>query len=390
MKIINLKIDVLKPYDKNPRKNKEAVKYVAESIKEFGFKQPIVIDKNNVIVCGHTRLLAAKQLGLKEVPCILADDLTEEQINAYRLVDNKTNEFAEWDNELLKEELFKLPSLNMKLFGFEEEQKEEQIAEEDNYEEPEQLEPIVKKGQVWQLGVHRLMCGDSTDKETVFKLMDGAKADMVFTDPPYGVSASGGRSQTKDKLGMKAIKNDNLRNNDLVKFLSAFISAMKYKEGASIYICYPWATQKEFTEAIQMNDLKIKSCIIWDKKVFGLNGFKGYRPQYEMIYFCCKEDFIWYGDKSQSNIWYISREIKREEQGNHPTPKPIELIAKALNNSSKKEDIILDVFGGSGSTLIACEQLNRKCYMMELDEHYCDVIINRWESFTGKKAELIE
>lgn len=180
------------------------------------------------------------------MPCILADDLTEEQINAYRLVDNKTNEFAEWDNELLKEELFKLPSLNMKLFGF------------------------------------------------------------------------------------------------------------------------------------------------WDKKVFGLNGFKGYRPQYEMIYFCCKEDFIWYGDKSQSNIWYISREIKREEQGNHPTPKPIELIAKALNNSSKKEDIILDVFGGSGSTLIACEQLNRKCYMMELDEHYCDVIINRWESFTRKKAELIE
>ena len=150
----------MKPYDKNPRKNKEAVKYVAESIKEFGFKQPIVIDKNNVIVCGHTRLLAAKQLGLKEVPCILADDLTEEQINAYRLVDNKTNEFAEWDNELLKVELFKLPSLNMKLFGFEEEQKEEQIAEEDNYEEPEQLEPIVKKGQVWQLGAHRLMCGD--------------------------------------------------------------------------------------------------------------------------------------------------------------------------------------------------------------------------------------
>ena len=188
MKIINLKIDVLKPYDKNPRKNKEAVKYVAESIKEFGFKQPIVIDKNNVIVCGHTRLLAAKQLGLKEVPCILADDLTEEQINAYRLVDNKTNEFAEWDNELLKEELFKLPSLNMKLFGFEEEQKEEQIAEEDNYEEPEQLEPIVKKGQVWQLGVHRLMCGDSTKKEDVDKLMDGKKADLVFTDPPYGDS----------------------------------------------------------------------------------------------------------------------------------------------------------------------------------------------------------
>lgn len=246
-----------------------------------------------------------------------------------------------------------------------------------------------KLGDIWQLGNHRLMCGDATNKEDVSKLMNGKKADMVFTDPPYGVSASGGRSQTKDKLGMKAIINDDLRNNELTYFLSDFISAMQYKEGASIYICYPWATQKEFTEAIQMNGLKIKNCIIWDKKVFGLNGFKGYRPQYEMIYFCCKDDFEWYGDKAQSNIWQISREINREEQGNHPTPKPIELIAKALNNSSKQEDIVLDVFGGSGSTLIACEQLNRICYMMELDPHYVDVILYRWEKLTGRKAILL-
>lgn len=375
MKIINLKIDVLKPYDKNPRKNKEAVKYVAESIKKFGFKQPIVIDKNNVIVCGHTRLLAAKQLGLKEVPCILADDLTEEQINAYRLVDNKTNEFAEWDNELLKEELFKLPSLNMKLFGFEEEQKEEQIAEEDNYEEPEQLEPIVKKGQVWQLGVHRLMCGDSTKKEDVDKLMDGKKADLVFTDPPYGYEY---KSNHQDKFEM--LKNDD----KILDYVSAVFEYLK--ENCAIYSFCGWQTLKKWLEYFESTDLILKNIIIWKKNNWSMGDLKGtYAGQYEIILYLNKGrvELNW---KRDTDIW----EFDREPPKMHPTMKPIDLITFALKHSSKDNDIILDVFGGSGSTLIACEQLNRKCYMMELDEHYCDVIINRWESFTGKKAELIE
>ena len=389
LEIIYKNIKDLKPYEKNPRRNNEAVKYVAKSIEEFGFKVPVIIDKNNVIVCGHTRYKASKKLGYNEIPCIIADDLTEEQIKAFRLADNKVSEKAEWDFDLLSEELDDIFNIEMSDFGFEIDIEEVEEIKEDDYEVEVPKEPKSKYGDVYQLGNHRLMCGDSTSIDDVAKLMNGNKADMVFTDPPYGVSASGGRSQTKDKLGMKAIINDELRNNELTQFLSDFISAMQYKEGASIYICYPWATQKEFTEAIQMNDLKIKNCIIWDKKVFGLNGFKGYRPQYEMIYFCCKEDFEWYGDKSQSNIWQISREIKREEQGNHPTPKPIELICKALKNSSKQEDIVLDVFGGSGSTLIACEQLNRNCYMMELDPHYVDVIIDRWEQYTGKKAVLL-
>lgn len=373
MKIIDLKIDFLKPYDKNPRKNKEAVKYVAESIKEFGFKQPIVIDKNNVIVCGHTRLLAAKQLGLKEVPCILADDLTEEQINAYRLVDNKTNEFAEWDNELLKEELFKLPSLNMKLFGFEEEQKEEQIAEEDNYEEPEQLEPIVKKGQVWQLGNHRLMCGDSTDKETVFKLMDGAKADLVFTDPPYGYEY---KSNHQDKFEM--LKNDD----KILDYVSAVFEYLK--ENCAIYSFCGWQTLKKWLEYFENTDLILKNIIIWKKNNWSMGDLKGtYAGQYEIILYLNKGRVELNG-KRDTDIW----EFDREPPKMHPM-KPIDLITFALKHSSKDNDIILDVFGGSGSTLIACEQLNRKCYMMELDEHYCDVIINRWESFTGKKAELM-
>ena len=375
MKIINLKIDVLKPYDKNPRKNKEAVKYVAESIKKFGFKQPIVIDKNNVIVCGHTRLLAAKQLGLKEVPCILADDLTEEQINAYRLVDNKTNEFAEWDNELLKEELFKLPSLNMKLFGFEEEQKEEQIAEEDNYEEPEQLEPIVKKGQVWQLGEHHLMCGDSTDPLNIKLLMGGKKADLVFTDPPYGYEY---KSNYQDKFEM--LKNDD----KILDYVSAVFEYLK--ENCAIYSFCGWQTLKKWLEYFENTDLILKNIIIWKKNNWSMGDLKGtYAGQYEIILYLNKGrvELNW---KRDTDIW----EFDREPPKMHPTMKPIDLITFALKHSSKDNDIILDVFGGSGSTLIACEQLNRKCYMMELDEHYCDVIINRWESFTGKKAELIE
>lgn len=396
MEIIYKKVNDLIPYINNSRTHsEEQVNQIVASINEFGFTNPLLIDEKDNIIAGHGRLLASKKLKMEEVPCIVLSGLTEAQKKAYIIADNKIALNAGWDDELLKIELENLKELDfdLELTGFDVDElddifqvEEEQEIVEDDFDIEPPEEPKAKLGDIYQLGSHRLMCGDSTKSEDVEKLMNSNKADMVFTDPPYGVSASGGRSQTKDKLGMKAIINDELRNNELTQFLSDFINAMQYKDGASIYICYPWATQKEFTEAIQMNDLKIKNCIIWDKKVFGLNGFKGYRPQYEMIYFCCKDDFEWYGDKAQSNIWQISREINREEQGNHPTPKPIELIAKALNNSSKQEDIVLDVFGGSGSTLIACEQLNRNCYMMELDPKYVDVIIQRWENFTGKKA----
>ena len=379
-------IETIKPYKNNAKQHpKEQIEQIKKSIQEFGMIDPIGV-WNNEIVEGHGRLIACQELGIKEVPIIRLDQLTDEQRRAYALVHNQLTLNSDNDPDIEAEELEKILDIDMSDYGFDINfsEEEQEIVEDEIPDVPEQ--PKAKLGDIYQLGNHRLMCGDSTSEEDVTKLMNGVKADMVFTDPPYGVSASGGRSQTKDKLGMKAIVNDELRKDELTQFLSNFISVMKYKDGASIYICYPWATQKEFTEAILNNNLKIKNCIIWDKKVFGLNGFKGYRPQYEMIYFCCKEDFEWYGDKAQSNIWQISREINREEQGNHPTPKPIELIVKALKNSSKQEDIILDVFGGSGSTLIACEQLNRKCYMMELDPHYIDVIIQRWENFTGQKA----
>lgn len=388
MEIVQVDINQIKPYEKNAKKHdKTQIKNVAESIKQFQFRQPIVLDANNVIIIGHCRWLAAKQLKLKTVPCHYVNDLSDEQIKKLRNLDNKLNE-SEWDLELLKVDLE-----DLSFDGFEidwgltiTEEKTTEIVEDVPPEVDNENQTTSKLGDIWQLGEHRLICGDSTDALNINILMQGKKADLVFTDPPYGVCASGGRSQTKEKLKMKDIENDNLKDGELVGFLYSFISAMQYKENASIYICYPWQTQEEFTRAIKQSGLEIKNCIIWDKKVFGLNGFKGYRPQYEMIYFCCKEDFEWFGDKGQSNIWSVSREIKREEQGNHPTPKPIELIAKALKNSSREGEIVLDVFGGSGSTLIACEQLNRVCYMCELDPKYCDVIVKRWETLTGKKA----
>lgn len=310
MTIKYFKIDDILPYENNPRHNEGAIEAVAQSIKEFGFKNPIIVDKEMVIVAGHTRLKAARRLGLDKVPVIVADDLTPEQVKAFRLADNKTAELAEWDFLKLEEELANI-EMDMTQFDFNMKELQKEFnknheVEEDDFDVDEAVEdikePTVKRGQVWKLGNHYLMCGNATSEEDINELMNGEKADIVFTDPPYGVSASGGRSQTKEKLNMKSIINDELRKDDLISFLSDFIKVLPIKNNASIYICYSWATQKEFTTAILNNELKIKNCIIWNKKVFGLNGFKGYRPQYEMIYFCCKNDFEWYGDKSQSNV----------------------------------------------------------------------------------------
>jgi site-specific DNA-methyltransferase (adenine-specific) len=253
---------------------------------------------------------------------------------------------------------------------------------------PEVKESKVKRGDIWQLGEHRVMCGDSTSSDDVAKLMNGEKADMVFTDPPYGVSASGGRSQTVERDGIRKIANDELRDDNLKNFISSAIAIIPLKENGSFYICYDQKTQVEFISAIKENNWIFKKTLVWNKNVFGLSGHKGYRPKYELIAFgFIGKEYIWYGDNSQADVIDIAR--PRERFGNHPTPKPTELIEVALINSSKKSDIIMDSFLGSGSTLIAAEKLNRKCYGMELDEKYCDVIINRWEQFTGLKATII-
>lgn len=368
--IVNKRLDELIPYDKNPRKNDEAVKYVAESIKQFGFKVPIVIDKNNVIVAGHTRYKASKKLKLDEVPCIVADDLTDEQIKAYRLADNKVSEKAEWDFDLLGAELDELFDFDMTVFGFDDVVEDDEIVvEEDEAPEvDEEAEPITKLGDIWQLGRHRLMCGDSTDKDAVLKLICGAEIDMIFTDPPYNV-AFNGRSGKFD-----VIENDDLADDDFDKFISSVCEMIKFINPKNYYVWCNW----KFYATLQTK-LDFKSCIVWAKNVFGLG--KGYRHQHE---FCLFNGEIDDNIKNESDLW----EIAKDTNYVHPTQKPIALIGRALKNHKAVKNV-LDLFGGSGSSLIGCEQLDRTCYTMELDPKYCDVIIKRWETLTGEKAVKI-
>lgn len=371
--IIYLPLSEIKPYENNPRYNESAVDAVAQSIKEFGFKNPIIVDKHKVIIAGHTRYKASQQLGLEEVPCIIASDLTDQQAKAYRLVDNKVGELAEWDFLKLGKEITGLPEYDFEGFGFDLQEIEDKLDLEkelvdDEYEIPETIETRVKKGEVWQLGRHRLMCGDSTDKATVEKLMNGNNADMVFTDPPYNV-AFNGRSGKFD-----VIENDDMPEADFDRFIASVCEIIKHLAPTHYYIWCNW----KFYSTLQTK-MEFKSCIVWAKNVFGLG--KGYRHQHE---FCLFNGEVDESIKNESDLW----EIAKDTNYVHPTQKPVELCGRALKNHSCARNVV-DLFGGSGSTLIACEQLNRQCYTMELDEKYASVIVDRWEKFTGKVATKI-
>jgi len=385
-KIISLPIGEIRPYEKNPRKNAKAVKYVKASIEKFGFKQPIIVDSNRVIIAGHTRLEAAKSLGMAEVPCIVADDLTDAQVKALRLADNKVSEFAEWDLDLLGGELGELADISdidMGDFGFDLSEfdniglndEETEVVED---EVPEEVEPVCKKGEIWQLGEHRLMCGDSTSADDVAKLMNGEKADGVLTDPPFGNDLGYGRGQ----LGERYIANDSD-----TKVLSSFFAPLDsvLKNNTHCLVWIQWRTFSTLEKAFEK--YKLRTVVIWDKMQPGLSG-GGFAEQYEMMCVFIK------GHATQNeycgNVWQISREHDKRSESEHPHKKPIALLGKALNLCSHEGDIILDLFGGSGSTMIACEQLGRKCRMMELDPHYCDVIIARWEKLTGQKAVKVD
>ena len=387
MQLIYKKLQDINPYENNPRKNDEAVKYVAESIKEFGFKVPIVVDRDNVIVAGHTRWKAAKSLKIKEVPCIIADDLSDEQIKAYRLADNKVSEFAEWDFDLLNLELNELINFDMSTFGFEfdddefeEEIEEDNFSVDDAFEEIE--EPQSKLGDIYKLGNHRLMCGDSTKEEDVAKLMNDKKADMVFTDPPYNVAYEGGSKKRE------MIKNDKI--DDFYNFLyDVYVNCFEYmKNGSPIYICHSELERVNFTKAFEDAGFKMSSVIIWAKNNSTFSMNKDYKQKHEPIIYGWKQgaNHTWTGGNCEHTLWEINRPSKSEL---HPTMKPIELVARSLTNSSHENALVYEPFGGSGSTLIACEQLNRKCYTMELDPKYVDVIIKRWESLTGQQAVKI-
>ena len=389
MNIIEKRVKDLKPYEKNPRLNDDAVKYVAESIRNFGFKVPIVIDKDNNIVCGHTRWKACKKLKIDTVPCVVADDLTEEQIRAYRLADNKVGEKAEWDLALLDTELAEIETIDMTLLGFDDKEEEapQEVVEDDFDEEPP-AEPIAKYGDLYQLGRHRLKCGDSTKIEDVEKLMNGNKADLLLTDPPYNVNFEKKSKEILKSKNYAKIENDDLNMDDFKTFLSQVFSNAHdvLKDSASYYVFSCQGGDQELMMMMMMRECGIpcRHQIIWvkDAPVFSM-GRLDYDYKHEPILYgwVKRHEFQRKGEQDKS-VW----EYKRTENKLHPTMKPVELIGNALLNSTKENDVVLDLFGGSGSTLIACEQLNRQCFMMELDPRYVDVIIDRWEKHTGKKA----
>ena len=383
MNITHKTLDELIPYANNPRDNDDAVDYVAESIKEFGFKVPIIIDKDNVIVAGHTRYKACEKLGINEVPCIIADDLTEEQIKAFRLADNKVAEIATWDFEKLELELSTL-EMDMELFGFETyEDDEPQEVAEDDYEVEVPEEPKAKYGDIYQLGKHRLMCGDSTSIDDVEKLMNGVEVDLLITDPPYNVNYEGG---TKNKL---TIMNDKMDNDNFRQFLSdAFTCADSVmKAGAAFYIWHADSEGYNFRGACFDVGWEVKQCLVWNKNSLVL-GRQDYHWKHEPCLYGWKSgaSHNWYADRKQTTVLDFDRPSRNAE---HPTMKPIPLFDYQIQNNTKKGDIVLDLFGGSGTTLMACEQSGRTCYINELDPKYVDVIINRWEQFTGQKAVLV-
>ena len=412
MNVIDISIDRLKEYENNPRNNDGAVSSVAESIKEFGFKVPIVIDNDNTIIAGHTRLKAAKRLGFEKVPCIIADDLTPEQIKAFRLADNKTAEVAEWDMKKLEAELLSI-EFDMTAFGFDEiENETTEVTEDETPDIEEEKEPITKGGDIWQLGRHRLICGDSTNEETVKQLMDGEKADLLLTDPPYNVAIENSNGLT--------IQNDNMSETAFGEFLKAAFSSANsvMKEGAVFYIWHADSEGLNFRFACQLTGWKIRQCLIWVKNALVI-GRQDYQWKHEPCLYGWKDGAAHYFVNSRiettvidnsPNINKMSKEemklyikelqnnepdtsVIREDKplrnAEHPTMKPVKLISYQIQNSSRKGESVLDIFGGSGTTLIACEQLDRTCYMCELDERYCDVIIKRWETLTGEKAVKI-
>jgi site-specific DNA-methyltransferase (adenine-specific) len=380
------KIDEITPYEKNPRINDDAVDAVAKSIKEFGWRSPIVVDLEGVIVAGHTRWKSAKLLGLKQVPVHVAKELTPEQIKAFRIADNKTGEIAEWNYELLPLELSELQGMDfdLSLLGFDTSELEailngpEDEVVIDGMTDPDEVPetpeiPVSKKGEIYQLGNHRLMCGDSTDPDHVKVLMAGNLADLFLSDPPYNVAYEGGTGMT--------IQNDNMGDSEFKNFLSAaFKNAVEVmKPGAGYYIFHADSEGYNFRGACIAADLKVRQCLVWKKDSLVL-GRQDYHWLHEPVLYGWKDGAAhnWYSDRKQTTILEFDRPKKSEL---HPTTKPVEMLIYLIKNSSKKGDCVTDLFGGSGSTLIAAEQTGRKAYLMELDEKYCDVIRKRWAEF---------
>ena len=416
----------VRPYEDNPRRNDGAVQAVAASLREFGWKQPIVVDADGTIVVGHTRYKAALALGMTDVPVVVASDLTPEQCAAYRLADNRVGELAEWDEKLLAQELDGLSDLDMEQFGFD----DSDLQTPDAFEEPVSLDEVrevepddsapdrVRLGELWRMGDHVLLCGDATSADDVKRLIEaGGSADMLLTDPPYNIAYEG---KTKDAL---TIENDDWSSDEgFVEFLRrAFLSALSgMKPGAAFYVWYASTQSANFLEAAEQAGMTVRQLLVWAKNTFAL-GRQDYQWRHELCLYGWKDGAAHYFFDSRTETTVIedakpdpkkmtkaelvefAQSVLTEKQAStvlefdkpsrseeHPTMKPVKLFAYLVRNSSRPGDLVLDPFAGSGTTVIACEQLKRRAAVMELDPHYASVIVERWERLTGKTAVRVD
>lgn len=421
MKIENIYIKKIIPYEKNPRKNERAAEIVAKSIQEFGFRVPIIIDKDNVVIAGHTRLKAAKKLDITMIPCIRAEDLTEEQVKAFRIMDNKSHEYSGWDWDLLKEEFEGMESLEFT--GFTEAERDKVLDQSDEFtigkKDPKYK---IKIGDIFLLDKHRIICGDAKEQETYTKLLpEGTDIQVIFTDPPYGVSYQGmtnqGRRSPKRGNDKKwdMIEGDDLRGEELYELIKETcinINQHLIKNG-SIYMFHASANQIIFEKALYAAGFEVKQQLIWNKH--HVLGRAHYHWCHEPIFYACRinESPEFHGTrankttlnkidpdtmteeemrkfikkiKRESTIWEETKDNPNEYI--HPTQKPQRLAERAIVNSSRPGQSVMDPFAGSGSTLMACETKGRICYLIELDPVFCSLIIERWEEKTGKKAQI--
>lgn len=426
MRVKETPIGEVRPYPGNPRVNDGAVEAVAASLREFGWQQPIVVDADGTIVAGHTRYKAARRLGMATVPVVVASGLTPEQVQAYRLADNKVGELATWDTGLLAGELDGICGIDMGLFGFDPEDMAVGDAgaggvEDDGFDgEPDESgEPVTRPGDLWLLGGHRLLCGDATDAGDVARLMGGAQADLMVTDPPYNVAYEGG---TCDRL---TIENDSWADESAFeRFLHDFCVAADgcMRPGGAFYIWYASVHARSFISALDGTGLRLRQQLVWVKNTFTI-GRQDYQWQHEACLYGWKDGaaHAFLGSRSEPTVvddasepdvgrmrkdelaelctrllaerrsvpTDVMRERKPARSAEHPTMKPVGLFARCVLNSSRPGDAVLDPFGGSGTTVAVCEQAGRRCFTMELDPRYCDVIVRRWERLAGRGAERL-
>lgn len=401
LQVITVKTDSLIEYVRNPRNNDAVVDKMVACIREFGFRIPIVAKSDGMVVDGHLRLKAARKLGLEEVPVVVADDLSEAQIKAFRLIANQSANWAEWDEELLKLELEELKDLHfdLTLTGFDLDEIESKLKEDEESEAPnndefeqEDLPVISKYGDLWILGEHRLLCGDSTKTEDVQKLMDGKLADFVFTDPPYNVKVDHVANYGKIHHDEFAMASGEMSEQEFINFLSVVFKNLiaASRDGSLHYICMDWKHIYEIITAGLENYSAFKQLCVWNKGSGGMGAF--YRSQHELIFVFKNGDEQKPFHGNRTNIWNypgmnnFAAEDRDELVALHPTVKSLSLVKDAILDASNEGDLILDLFGGSGTTLIASEDTGRKCCMMEYEPKYVDTIIRRWQEHTTQQA----